>query len=292
VPTTYHRNRFLLLCGMILALALFYYAGEWFAVPAMTGFEPSVLRQSSGAFAAIVVALATWVAVVLCTFVAGTVRADAGLCCAAFGMMAMSARGGPIRFALMGSSPGVFWTLTFELVFLFAVLGVGALVVRQMVKLRLVRDEEDFQRDDSPLDQRIIATATHACATATLMLILCRSDQKAQCLASAGIASLLASLIAGMVAPVRPGFWYWISPMFVGALGYIWAARSPENLAIGRPGGYFQALARPLPLDYASAGVAGAMLGYWVARAWQRQREHAESSDSSPTGAPAPAKAT
>jgi hypothetical protein len=169
--------------------------------------------------------------------------------------------------------------LALELALLFIVLAGGLLIVRRMAKMGLARVEDDFRPDDSPLDQKLIATATHACAMATLVLILCRTDHKAQCVASVGVSALLASLIAGMVAPVRPAFWYWISPLFVGLLGYIWASLAPQDLPIGRPGGYFQALARPVPLDYASVGVAGAMLGYWVSRAWQRQHGDATDAD-------------
>jgi hypothetical protein len=32
-------------------------------------------------------------------------------------------------------------------------------------------------------------------------------------------------------------------------------------------------LARPLPLDYAGSGVAGSIVGYWVSRRWQHERE-------------------
>jgi hypothetical protein len=37
--------------------------------------------------------------------------------------------------------------------------------------------------------------------------------------------------------------------------------------------GPFAGLVRPLPLDYASAGPAGAILGHWMSRKWQKERE-------------------
>ena len=43
---------------------------------------------------------------------------------------------------------------------------------------------------------------------------------------------------------------------------------------LGIVGGMVPPLARPLPLDYASMGPAGAMLGYWVSRSWHLEREH------------------
>jgi hypothetical protein len=266
----YHRNRLLLLCGFVVALVAFRFVGQWFHIPTMRGFGGSVAQPISSL---VILAITTWVVTALCTVIAGSVRADAGLCCAAVGLMSLSIRGGQIRYTLFDASPNVFYRLATELVILFAILGAAQLIVSRMVKLGLARsDDDDFTPDDSPLDQRLIATAAHACATATLLLLHCRTDDKAQCLASVGISALLGSLITGMIAPVRPAFWYWISPMFVGILGYVWSSFSPQDLPIGRPFGYFRALAQPLPVDYASVGVAGAMLGYWVARAWQRQR--------------------
>jgi len=41
----------------------------------------------------------------------------------------------------------------------------------------------------------------------------------------------------------------------------------------GQGGGLLAPLARPLPLDYASLGTAGAILGYWTSRQWQRAKE-------------------
>jgi hypothetical protein len=47
----------------------------------------------------------------------------------------------------------------------------------------------------------------------------------------------------------------------------VWAYVSPGDWQIGQAG---VPLARALPLDYASAGPAGAILGYWMSRRWQR----------------------
>ena len=41
----------------------------------------------------------------------------------------------------------------------------------------------------------------------------------------------------------------------------------------GRGAGALAALGRPLPLDYASLGPAGAILGYWISRGWERAKE-------------------
>jgi hypothetical protein len=99
------------------------------------------------------------------------------------------------------------------------------------------------------------------------MMFLCQSEAKNQCLASVGIASFLATVVAYKYAPVRPSIWFWSGPLIVGLIGYIAAALGQDsNLAIGSPAGTFAALARPLPIDYASVGPAASMLAYWMMR--------------------------
>src|SRR4051812_5079798 len=281
MPSAYHRNRFLLLCGLIVALVWFWLIGKWFDIPAYEGFNISLLQQLHPVVAVLVVLIAIWVCTAVCTVIAGTVRADAGLCCTCMGLIALSVRGGPMRYVLLGASgKSVYYVLCAEIILLFAAVAVASRIVRLMLGMGMARLEDDFVADEEPIDQKLIATATHLCATATLVLLLCRTDNRVQCLAAVFVSSLLASMIAVMTAPTRPAFWYWISPMFVGLLGYVWASFSPETLAIGQPGGYFAALARPLPLHYASTGVGGAMLGYWMARSWHRSRELAEQEES------------
>jgi len=65
-------------------------------------------------------------------------------------------------------------------------------------------------------------------------------------------------------------------------IGYVSCYFRPDGIEVGRTSGYFAALARPLPLDYASVGVAGSLMGYWISSRWHHRAggEHG--------GAPAP----
>jgi hypothetical protein len=56
-------------------------------------------------------------------------------------------------------------------------------------------------------------------------------------------------------------------------MGYLFAYWGNGPWTIGEIHGYDPALARPLPLDYASAGPLGAILGYWTSRRWHMMRE-------------------
>jgi hypothetical protein len=95
------------------------------------------------------------------------------------------------------------------------------------------------------------------------MSLLSRTDAKLQTLASVGISSLLAAIGAQYFSPVNASPWLWAGPFIVAVIGYLSSYFSPAGFETGRVSGYFAALARPLPLDYASSGVAGALLGYW-----------------------------
>ncbi len=274
----YHLNRILLAIASAISFAMFWFVGSWFNIPVNRGFNASLLTQPSAVSSMLVIALAILVSVVICTLVAGSVRADAGLFCTALGLMAMSIRGGPMRYTLFDAKSSVFYTLAIELLLLFAVFGIGWLIVLRMRDIGFGRkDDRDFKPNDEDFGQKIIATAIQAVATLALVSILCRTDQKAQALASVGVASMIGSIVAVMVAPTRPSIWYWPGPLLVGLLGYSWASFNPQNLPIGQSAGYFAALARALPLDYASAGIGGAMLGYWFGRAWASEQDEAES---------------
>lgn len=74
-------------------------------------------------------------------------------------------------------------------------------------------------------------------------------------------------MIAYKYSPVPSSIWYWAGPLMVGLVGYllVFTGQDPQ-LVVGNPSGTFAALARPLPMDYASVGPAGALLGYWMMR--------------------------
>jgi hypothetical protein len=78
--------------------------------------------------------------------------------------------------------------------------------------------------------------------------------------------------------------------------GYLFAWISPPaGVEFGRPGygtgggGFLVALARPLPLDYASVGTAGALLGYWMRRKSLHERDTLAAAAAAETGPPAAA---
>lgn len=280
--SSYQRNRLLLTTAALLACLLFWSAGKWFSIPEHPGYEMSLALQPAAAGDLLLTGVVLWAATAVGTAVAGTIRFDAGLFAGAVGLAALSARGGPIRYVTQAASgPGVFLALALELLTLGALLGLAWFGL--WLLYRGGRLEGDASRDglaDQPHAprERVFALLVQTVVTAALVLLLARTDEKKQVLAAVGIASFCATLVAYAASPVRPSVWYWTGPVLTGVIGYTaayftWGDTAPLEWKNGAGGGALAALARPLPLDYASLGTAGAIAGYWTSRQWQRAKE-------------------
>ena len=278
--SSYQRARFLLTLGSVLSFALCWFGAGAMGVPAHRNYDASLLQQPSPAVALFVTLILTVACALLGSAIAGTIRFEAGLATAAIGLLALSMRGGPIRYTLAYSSgPGVFVTLAIELAILYAILGAGWSLVWLLRNNGWLQDDPFRDGvadvDDEPVTQKFAALATQVVAMAILMMILCETDEKPQVLASVGLSAFCATLAAHSAFPTRPSFWYWIGPLVVGVAGYAFAYSGSSNTwMIGQVGASFAPeLGRPLPLDYVGAGAAGSIVGYWTSRRWQRARE-------------------
>jgi len=232
-----------------------------FKLPILPGFDGSVLAQPAPVVVLFLIAVMLAVAALVGTIIARAVHFEAGLFSAAIGMMVISLRCGTIQSVLFEAdgSQMVYLRLIFELAILGGFLyGIWYL---------LCRFDGSGRRapGDSNILNNLTATVSQTVVTAVFIMVLCQSEAKNQCLASVGLGSLFGSMVAYKYSPTRPSIWYWIGPLLAGAIGYALASLGQDaNLEIGLPTGTFAALARPLPLDYASVGVAGAILGYWM----------------------------
>jgi hypothetical protein len=192
------------------------------------------------------------------------------------GMIALSCRGGSMSYVLMESpGSGIFFKLLVELLVLFAIVTAGWATLKVLSNSKLIRPERHGENDPDDLPaQRFMALGLQVVIMIVLMLLLAQTDKKAQVVWSVALSAFLAALGAHSLFPSRPSSWYWVTPLIVGAIGYVLAWTGGNTLPGGAVGGLAPALARPLPLDYASAGVAGAIYGYWTSRHWQHERDH------------------
>lgn len=272
--SAYHRARVVLTIASAVSVALFYGAARLLHVPQAPGHSVSLLQQPNALVAMIVVLVLLVLSALIGSVIAGSVRRDAGLLTACVGLVAITARGGTISAVLQtASSPAVYSTLAVEVALLYA------FIVLAYFALAPLRDSHylppDSLRDgvearDEPLGNKLLATAAQAIGTLMLLLLLAQSPDKVQALGAVFVASLLATAAAHSAFPVEPSIFFWIGPGIVAIIGYAYAAASPGPWLIGQPA---NALAIPLPLDYAAAGPTGAILGYWMSRRWQRSRE-------------------
>ena len=251
-----------------VACLIFALASEFFQLPVLPGYDGSIICQPSPVSAFVVVAVALVVATLAGTALAGAVMFEAGLLAAASGLMALSLRCGNMQSVLFeaGGNQTVFVLLAVELVIFSIFLGAMWRMVWRIGRAVHGRPSVPSAKVSGLLNN-LTAAITQIIATGTIMFFLCQSEAKYQALVSVGLASWLGAMIAYKFAPVRPSIWYWTGPLLVGLIGYVLAAMGQDsNLDIGSPAGTFAALARPLPLDYASLGPAGAILGYWMMR--------------------------
>jgi hypothetical protein len=283
---------------LLPAAAAVAYAGAWWVagrleVSSAHGFDGSLLAGGNVVANLIVAAVTVAAAVAMGTIVAGSIRPDAGLFAAGFALLALGNRGRTTVTVLhdAGGDRSIFLLLALELLILYALLGAAWWVIHRMQQTG--RLHTDAARDGLA-DVRLPANAGwHALANqiliaAVVVIFIAQTEEKKQVVAAIGIGAFMGAFFPYWRHGPRPSIWYWAGPLAVGLPGYLFAfALPPVGIEIGRPdlnaGGILGSLARLLPLDYASMGTAGALLGYWMRRTSLREREIHEATAALPT---------
>jgi len=272
-----------LLAGLVCLIGMTIFA-DAAGVPPLARFDGSLLSHNPAAGLCVVI-VGLLVGTLLGTFLAGGVRFDAGLFAATVGLAALSVRGGTIEDVIYesGGTAAVFFSLALELAILAALVGGVWLILLAMGRspafgLTALPDTVESPDDEvevSKLSDRLFAAAVNAVLFAILLMLLGRSDAKYQCLAAVGFGSIISAFGVHNMFPVRPSWIFWSGPLTVGVIGYLLAGCiAYSGIETGHPVGMFAALARPLPLDYASGGVAGSIMGYWMSR--HAEKDNAE----------------
>lgn len=269
------QDRFALTLGSIIGLIVTMWLARTMHFPAVPYRAGAILQQSGWP---IVIGL-VWVAIALSAAAASIIASrnhyDGGLFCAAIALAGLSSKFGTVRYALLASSgASVYLLFAVELLLLSVPLALVWLVLFKLSRAGTIAPELvlDDTGVDEPLDQKLLATAGQALVMIILMMFICQTDVKKQTLASVAISAYFGALASYHFVATRPSIWYFAGPILVGLIGYIGQYFNATDWMIGESRGFFAPLARPLPLDYASLGVAGAMLGYWTAQVWHQQR--------------------
>ncbi len=274
--SSYNKARSLLFIAALVCFLLFWFAAGLLGVPRYPGYEASLLlfNPLSGM---LLVLVGMVIAALIGSLIAGTIRFDAGIVAATLGVMAISVRGGRMESILLGADgPRVYIVMMVETLVLFGFIATAWAVLWGLLRAGMLQDDaarDGVRNVDDSMNQQLLAMVAQAIILALLLLLLCRTDQKPQVIAALGISSFLATIAAYQLFPVRPSVWYWCGPLLVAMIGYGLAYLDPIGWEMGKAGNTFGALARPLPLDYAGVAPAGAIVGYWMGRRWQRTQE-------------------
>jgi len=275
IPSTLNwTGRFRLSAGVVICWLLFLYGSQMVRLPDVVGMAGCLIGQPAPAVAFGMTAATMFVGTIVCKFVVGNLLIGADLqfegplIAVAIGSFALTSRLGPTRYAFFQfPNPDVFLLLIAELLVLYAAFTLCWLLLRVTARKDAVHSDKT-----SSIGTKIGATLTHAVVMMACLVFLAQSEATAQTIAAVGISAWLASMAAHIAFPVRSSFWYWLSPLLVGVIGYAIAYTNSPGLAIGFPSGALGALARPTPLAFATAGPAGAIFGFWIAYRWN----HAE----------------
>jgi hypothetical protein len=271
MPIHIIRMRVAVVVAAVLCMVACLISSRATRVPLTAIFEASVLRQPSPVLALIVVAVVFVACAAVVSMALGRWRPEAGLFAAAAGVSVFAIRGGSITQTLQYAHSGsVFIALAVELVLLYAVVGLAALLCGKLSGRPAPAPpvtQTDAENDDPhSLKHCLLAVLVQAIGMAVVMMLLGQSESKKQAMATVAVAAYIGAIAAHYTFPVRRGEWLAFGPLLVGVAGYLIESTGATQIAIGRVN---NPLATPLPLHYVSMGIVGGVLGHWMSRKWQ-----------------------
>lgn len=265
------RGKVYILLGIILSIGILKFTANSIGFPETPHVAASLLQHASP----IVVIPAILITFVVCTavgtIIAGSVREDAGLFCASVALVAVSLSGGTVRNALLeGSGTRTLLQLELESIVFVVMLSLATGAVSLFRQIRWVRNDDQTDGFAESLEAPAAvagAVSLSLFSYLVLLFILAQTDLKAQALASCAIAGILSALLAHYVFPAKPAGCFYITPVIAGMIGYFAVyLTNPSGIETGQLHSTLAPLARALPIDHASAGVAGSLAGYWLSR--------------------------
>lgn len=254
----------------LLAFSVVWWVCELFRIPAARGFDAALLPTPGKL---IVVLVATVLAGAIGGLIVGRFHFDGGVACAAVGLLAVSTRGGRMQdLLLVHQTPNIYLTLAVETAILFGgIFGIWVLLTA-LRRRGVVRDA--FVTSDGSTEafgQKLLASGAHLLIMGALMTVACQSDDKLQVWVTLLLSGYVAARAAYAFVPADDGIFFWPVPVVLAIVGYVAAYMDADKsmaspLAIGQVSGALAGLARPLPVDWASMGVIGSLVGFWAAR--------------------------
>jgi hypothetical protein len=211
----------------------------------------------------------------LATLLVGRIRFEAALFCCAIGLVVIPARGGTIQDALLNAgTSSLHISLAIETALLGAIV-VGTYLLMQIARPGYVLAPlQSSDADPDTTSDRVTVVVAQAVSTLVMLMIICQSAEKGQTLAGVCLGAMLAAMFMHQTYSVRGAVWYISGTMLAGVVAYLYTGLfSPAGFEIGEVRGLLAGAARPLPLHYASLGIAGAIFGYWSSTVWHAAKK-------------------
>ncbi|MGC4031780.1 MAG: hypothetical protein QM754_08620 [Tepidisphaeraceae bacterium] len=190
----------------------------------------------------------------------------------------MPTHGGDFRQALIDATgPAIYLRMAVELLLLASAIAAAYLTlgIGRSSEPKLNPDDPanlpapEEKSADTALD-RLAAVGIQTIVVLALLSFFGKSPLKGQALCGLALASGLAGWITYKTRQVEGSVWSVAGTLLAGLIAYGYSFAQPDGFAIADVKHALSGAAYSLPLHYASAGVAGAIYGYWTAR---RRRE-------------------
>ncbi len=278
-----HRLRFL--AALLVAAVMFWHVGFLAAGPEDSGAPVTLLLVRHRLLAMTELLGLALAGSGLAVAIAGPGASAAGPLAIAVGLAAMAWRGGAADLLPVclpaEAGPWPARQLVFELWLWLGLIGVGAIAGRwvetwfsssepRWERSRLLRSPDS----DAPHEPRrafgaVLVTAGIGLAlTAVLGGSPVAAVQKGQVFFAVGASFYIGSVVALWLFPLQSGLWLLFSVALGGTVAYVFGAPALSEDTVQRGAHLLlPVLARPLPIEFASLGTAGVIVGFVTSRA-------------------------
>ena len=270
--TAHRKTQTLVVIASALSLLVFAKGSAWIHLPQEPGFQGSLLQQNNWALSYIAICIMLAICATIGTIIAGRSWLFAGVFTAAVGLATLSARCGPLHYVLFDALThnrlqSVFLRLALEhFIVMIPIALLWLYFWERFADLRPKPTEDADAKPRSDTAGDASAVAVQVVVMLVLVALLVATDAKKQTLIGVFVAGAISAAIAESVSPTRNApRWYWLGSLVVGLVGYLIANTHPDVWITGFADGGLANLAHAMPLDLASAGIAGTLLGYWAA---------------------------
>ena len=263
----HRKTQALVLTGSVLSALACFSVTSLMHLPQEPRFQGSLFQQNSWVLGYIAICILLAASAGIGTVIAGQWWLFSGLFTACVGLAAISTQFGPLHYVIFDAltrnrEHTVFLRLALE----HCILMIPLVLLWLYFWERFTENQSSEQDGKSDGSADLYAVAVQVIVMGILVSLLVASDEKQQALVGVFVAGAASAALAESISPTRNApRWYWLGTLIVGLVGYLLADLHPDQWATGFCDGAIANLAHAMPLDLASSGLAGTLIGYWAA---------------------------